>query len=195
MLAVVPGDSYGHESGKAASPSLIDEIVREGEHACVAVKAFDAAYGTKFPKAATKITDDIDELLAFYDYPAEHWVHLRTANPSRPSPRYGTVPRSPEDLGRGRRAWPWRSSSSRQPRPAGARSTHPTSSRLSAPGPALSAVSWSNAIISKRFAHRSAGEGWVGARRVSVVAGARDLAGPSRDGPAGVATGVAVRGW
>ena len=33
------------------------------------------------PKAAAKITDDMDELLAFYDYPAEHWVHLRTTNP------------------------------------------------------------------------------------------------------------------
>ena len=27
------------------------------------------------------ITDDVDELLAFYDFPAEHWVHLRTTNP------------------------------------------------------------------------------------------------------------------
>jgi transposase-like protein len=45
------------------------------------VKAFDAAYGAKFPKAVAKITDDEDELLAFFDYPAEHWVHLRTTNP------------------------------------------------------------------------------------------------------------------
>ena len=45
------------------------------------MKAFAAAYGAKFPKAAAKITDDEDELLAFYDYPAEHWVHLRTTNP------------------------------------------------------------------------------------------------------------------
>jgi transposase-like protein len=45
------------------------------------VKAFEAAYGAKFPKATAKITDDLDELLAFYDYPAEHWVHLRTTNP------------------------------------------------------------------------------------------------------------------
>jgi hypothetical protein len=29
-----------------------------------------------------KITNDVDELLAFYDYPAEHWIHLRTT-PSR----------------------------------------------------------------------------------------------------------------
>lgn len=35
---------------------------------------FDAAYGTKFLKVATKITDNLDELLAFYDYPAEHWI-------------------------------------------------------------------------------------------------------------------------
>jgi transposase-like protein len=45
------------------------------------MKAFEAAYGAKFPKAAAKITDDAQELLAFFDYPAEHWVHLRTTNP------------------------------------------------------------------------------------------------------------------
>lgn len=32
-------------------------------------------------QAARKITYDVDELLAFYDFPAEHWVHLRTTNP------------------------------------------------------------------------------------------------------------------
>jgi transposase-like protein len=50
-------------------------------HALDAVNAFTAAYGAKFPKAVAKITDDLDELLAFYDYPAEHWIHLRTTNP------------------------------------------------------------------------------------------------------------------
>ena len=49
-------------------------------HALAAVKAFDAIYGAKFPKAAAKITD-AEELLAFSGYPAEHWVHLRTTNP------------------------------------------------------------------------------------------------------------------
>ena len=38
-------------------------------------------YAAKFPKATAKITDDLDQLLAFYDYPAEHWIHLRTTNP------------------------------------------------------------------------------------------------------------------
>ena len=50
-------------------------------HAQAAAKTFAAAYGAKFPKATAKITDDLDVLLSFYDYPAEHWIHLRTTNP------------------------------------------------------------------------------------------------------------------
>ena len=50
-------------------------------HARAAVAAFSAAYGAKFPKAVAKITDDVEELLAVYDFPAEHWIHLRTTNP------------------------------------------------------------------------------------------------------------------
>jgi transposase-like protein len=46
-----------------------------------AATAFEAAYGAKFPKAAAKIRDDLEVLLAFYDFPAEHWQHLRTTNP------------------------------------------------------------------------------------------------------------------
>ena len=33
------------------------------------------------PKTVAKITDDVDVLLAFYDFPAEHWIHPRTTNP------------------------------------------------------------------------------------------------------------------
>jgi transposase-like protein len=51
------------------------------DHAQAAANVFAADYGTKWPKAAAKITDDLDVLLAFCDYPAEHWIHLRTTNP------------------------------------------------------------------------------------------------------------------
>jgi putative transposase len=51
------------------------------QHALDAVTRFKAAYAAKFGKAVAKITDDLAELLAFYDYPAEHWQHLRTTNP------------------------------------------------------------------------------------------------------------------
>jgi putative transposase len=50
-------------------------------HALAAAKTFAADFGGKWPKAAAKITDDLDVLMAFYDYPAEHWIHLRTTNP------------------------------------------------------------------------------------------------------------------
>ncbi|MBB4789553.1 transposase-like protein [Streptomyces nodosus] len=50
-------------------------------HAEKAIEAFARAYGAKFPKAVAKITGDRDELLAFYDFPAEHWIRLRTTNP------------------------------------------------------------------------------------------------------------------
>ncbi|WP_250637215.1 transposase [Streptomyces sp. SAT1] len=50
-------------------------------HAEKAIEAFARTYGAKFPKAVAKITEDRDELLAFYDFPAEHWIHLRTTNP------------------------------------------------------------------------------------------------------------------
>jgi transposase-like protein len=46
-----------------------------------AVQAFGADYGAKWPKAVAKITENVDTLLAFCDYSAEHWIHLRTTNP------------------------------------------------------------------------------------------------------------------
>ena len=47
-------------------------------------KAFDRAtakYGAKYPKAIDCLTKDREELLAFYSFPAVHWVHIRTSNP------------------------------------------------------------------------------------------------------------------
>ena len=49
-----------------------------------AEKAFDLfidSYQAKYPKAADCLDKDHDALLAFYDFPAEHWVHIRTTNP------------------------------------------------------------------------------------------------------------------
>ena len=58
-------------------------------HALAAVQEFQAACGAKHPKAVAKVLDDLDELLAFYDYPAERWIHLRTTNPIEST--FGTV--------------------------------------------------------------------------------------------------------
>ena len=77
VLAALPKSA--HPGAKKALAEIWG--AEDKPHALAAVKAFDAAYGAKFPKAAAKITDDAEELLAFFDYPAEHWVHLRTTNP------------------------------------------------------------------------------------------------------------------
>jgi transposase-like protein len=77
VLAALPKSA--HPGAKKALAEIWG--AEDKDHARAAVKAFEAAYGLKFPKAVAKITDDLDELLAFYDYPAEHWVHLRTTNP------------------------------------------------------------------------------------------------------------------
>jgi putative transposase len=49
-----------------------------------AIRAFDkfvATYQAKYAKAVECLVKDREELLAFYDFPAEHWQHLRTSNP------------------------------------------------------------------------------------------------------------------
>lgn len=46
-----------------------------------AFDAFVEAYALKYGKAAECLTKDREALLAFYDFPAEHWKHLRTSNP------------------------------------------------------------------------------------------------------------------
>lgn len=51
------------------------------DHAEAAIKTFAKLYGAKFPKAVKNITDDQEQLPAFYDFPAEHCIRLRTTNP------------------------------------------------------------------------------------------------------------------
>jgi len=46
-----------------------------------AMAVFVEKYSAKYPKAAECLTRDREALLAFFDFPAEHWDHLRTANP------------------------------------------------------------------------------------------------------------------
>ena len=77
VLAALP------KSVQASAKKALAEIyhAEDKTHARAAARAFAAEFGTKWPKAAAKITDDLDVLLAFYDYPAEHWIHLRTTNP------------------------------------------------------------------------------------------------------------------
>jgi putative transposase len=51
------------------------------QHANEAFDLFLKTYKAKYPKAVECLAKDRDVLLAFYDFPAEHWIHLRTTNP------------------------------------------------------------------------------------------------------------------
>jgi putative transposase len=55
------------EAKKAITKKAIKELIEE--------------FGVKWPKAIEKIVSDEEALLAYYDYPAVHWRHLRTTNP------------------------------------------------------------------------------------------------------------------
>jgi transposase-like protein len=70
-------------SAQPTARRMLAEI-RDAEdraHAVTAINAFAAEFGAKWPKAVAKVVDDADPLLAFYDFPAEHWIHLKTTNP------------------------------------------------------------------------------------------------------------------
>jgi transposase-like protein len=50
------------------------------ESADLAIDHFEATYGAKYPKAVDKVLKDREVLLAHFEFPADHWVHLRTTN-------------------------------------------------------------------------------------------------------------------
>jgi len=68
-----------HRQAKAAIHEIyLAETRADAEDA---IDDFVAIYGDKYPKAVAKLVKDRDVLLTFYDFPAAHWVHLRTTNP------------------------------------------------------------------------------------------------------------------
>ena len=64
---------------KADLREVRDAPERASAEAAIAV--FQDKYGAKYPKAVECLAKDRQPLLAFFDFPAEHWDHLRTANP------------------------------------------------------------------------------------------------------------------
>jgi putative transposase len=71
------------KSVHAGARRALNEIIgaEDRAHAERAIRALVSDYGAKWPKAVAKVTDDTEALLCFFDYPAEHWLHLRTTNP------------------------------------------------------------------------------------------------------------------
>jgi transposase-like protein len=67
----------------AAVKSDLDDIQHAGTRAAAlsALDIFKEKYGVKYEKGVACLTKDKDAMLAFFDFPAEHWGHLRTSNP------------------------------------------------------------------------------------------------------------------
>ena len=77
ILAVLP--KRLHRTAKAALHEIYQAETRADANN--AVDDFARQFGDKYPKAVAKLTKDREVLLTFYDFPAAHWVHLRTTNP------------------------------------------------------------------------------------------------------------------
>lgn len=77
VLDKLPKSSQGH------AKSLIHEMymAETKEQGLAAFDSFIKLYEAKYPKASECLKKDKEQLFTFYDYPAEHWVHIRTTNP------------------------------------------------------------------------------------------------------------------
>jgi putative transposase len=67
-----------HAKAKAALHEIMRAETRKAAQQAIA--RFESDYGAKYPKAVTSLRRDEAELLTFFAFPAEHWLHLRTGN-------------------------------------------------------------------------------------------------------------------
>jgi len=107
VLAALPKSA--HPGTKKALAEIWN--AEDRDHARRAVAAFKLAYGAKFAKAVAKVVDDLDELLAFYDFrQSTGCTYAPPTRSSRRSPPSGTAPRSPKARARKPPVSRWRSS-------------------------------------------------------------------------------------
>ena len=71
------------KSQQAKAKSALQDIwmAATKRDAGAAFEQFVSAYDDKYPRAADCLRKDREDLLAFYDFPAQHWQHIRTTNP------------------------------------------------------------------------------------------------------------------
>ena len=66
---------------RSSKPALHNIMNAEDKQAAdLAIDQFQATYGAKYPKAVDKVLKDREVLLTHFDFPVEHWIHLRTTN-------------------------------------------------------------------------------------------------------------------
>jgi putative transposase len=101
------------KSAQPGARAALAEIwnAEDREHAEAAARSFVAEYGTKWPKAVAKLTDDLDVLLECYNYPPSTGsTCVPRTRSSRPSPPSATAQRSPRGPARRPPGSRWRTS-------------------------------------------------------------------------------------
>ena len=104
VLAKLPKDLQAPATQRLQATGMAPNRQR----AAMAFDLFVATYEAKYPKAAECLAQDREVLLAFYDFPAEHWGHIRTTNPIAST--FATVPPGPTRPAAASSAsprWPW----------------------------------------------------------------------------------------
>jgi putative transposase len=83
--------NYAAKSAQAKMKQALHDIwqAETRKDAEAAFDQFERAYEAKYPKAVQCLQKDRDELMAFYDFPAQHWQSLRTTNPIEST--FGTI--------------------------------------------------------------------------------------------------------
>jgi len=68
---------------QARAKEAVHEVMyaADRESAQEEIGRFSQEYGARYPKAVETLTKDQEQLLTFFEFPAEHWIHLRTTNP------------------------------------------------------------------------------------------------------------------
>jgi putative transposase len=89
---------------QARAKELLHEIMEapDRQSAQEGMVHFEEEFKAKYPKAVTCLLTEPDTLLTFFDFPAEHWLHLRTTNPIE-SPFAGVKARTRQTKGAGSR--------------------------------------------------------------------------------------------
>jgi transposase-like protein len=77
VLNYLPKNLHGQAKDKMHQITMAENR----ENAVKALELLVQTYQAKYPKAAECLNKDRETLLTFYDFPAEHWVHIRTTNP------------------------------------------------------------------------------------------------------------------
>jgi putative transposase len=67
---------------QSKAKALLPEIMNapDTEPAKADIKRFERIFGDKYPKAVATLVKDQEQMLTFFNYPAAHWIHLRTTN-------------------------------------------------------------------------------------------------------------------